>query len=202
MKRCKLELFDRTFRKKGFRRIAGVDEAGRGPLAGPVVAAAVILPENIRLEGVNDSKKLSPQKREKLFQEILSVAESVGIGYVFPWDIDRMNILKASFKAMEQAVINLRVPPDLVLVDGPYKLSLTCAQIGIAGGDSKSFSIAVASIVAKVFRDRIMCCYHRIYPDYGFDGHKGYPTKAHLEALSKFGPSPIHRKSFRSLKEL
>lgn len=202
MKRCNPELnfFDNTFRENGFRRIAGVDEAGRGPLAGPVVAAAVILPEDIFIEGINDSKKISPVKRERVFQQILSIAESVGIGYAPPWDIDEMNILNASLKAMEKAVGSLEVVPDMVLIDGPYRLSISCAQRGIPGGDAKSLSIAAASIVAKVFRDRIMCCYHRLYPDYGFDHHKGYPTKAHLDALLRLGPSPIHRRSFRIVK--
>lgn len=200
MKRCnssELKAFDRSFREEGFSCIAGVDEAGRGPLAGPVVAAAVVLPETIDLDGINDSKKLSPQRREKLFQDILNVSLSVGIGYVLPRDIDRTNILNASLIAMERAVSSLKMSPDLVLIDGPYKLSLGCRQIGIPGGDARSLSIAAASIIAKVFRDRLMCCYHRLYPDYGFDRHKGYPTRAHLEALAKLGPSPIHRLSFR-----
>ncbi|MCX7822938.1 MAG: ribonuclease HII [Syntrophobacterales bacterium] len=194
-----LELFDRLFRNEGFNLIAGVDEAGRGPLAGPVVAAAVILPEGAIFDGARDSKKLSPEKRESLFQEILSLSLSVGVGYVLPWDIDKMNILKASLKAMEKAICALKICPDLVLIDGPYRLSLPYPQVGIPRGDTKSLSIAIASIVAKVFRDRLMCCYHRLYPDYGFDRHKGYPTKGHLEALANLGPSPIHRRSFRGV---
>jgi ribonuclease HII len=188
--------FDRSVRSEGFKRIAGVDEAGRGPLAGPVVAAAVVLPENITIKGINDSKKLSPARREELFQEILHLAE-VGIGYVCPDEIDTVNILNASLKAMERALRVLTPPPDIVLVDGPYKVKLDCCQRGIVGGDAKSLSIAAASIVAKVFRDRLMSFYHRIYPAYGFNQHKGYPTKYHIEALAKFGPSPIHRKSFK-----
>jgi len=190
--------FDRSVRAEGFKRIAGVDEVGRGPLAGPVVAAAVILPEHINIDGINDSKKLSPARREELFQEILRLAE-VGIGYVCPDEIDTVNILNASLNAMERALRMLTPPPDIVLVDGPYKIRLDCYQRGIVGGDSKSLSIAAASIVAKVFRDRLMSFYHRIYPAYGFDRHKGYPTKYHLEAIAKFGPSPIHRRSFKQV---
>ncbi|MEJ5300259.1 MAG: ribonuclease HII [Thermodesulforhabdaceae bacterium] len=203
MKRCRalsrisetLADFDRIVRAEGFSRIAGVDEAGRGPLAGPVVAAAVILPENINLNGINDSKKLSPARREELFQEILYLAE-VSISYVSPEEIDSINILKASLKAMKLAIEGLTPSPDIALIDGPYEIEVDCCNRGIAGGDSKSLSIAAASIVAKVFRDRLMNFYHRLYPDYGFDQHKGYPTRYHLESLAKFGPSPIHRKSF------
>lgn len=204
MRRCSstdLRIFDRSFRDEGFSCIAGVDEAGRGPLAGPVVAAAVVLPENVTLDGINDSKKLSSQKRERLFQEILNTSLSTGIGYVLPRDIDRTNILHASLRAMERAISCLTVLPDLVLIDGPYRLSIAFRQIGIPGGDAKSLSIAAASIVAKVFRDRLMSRYHMLYPDYGFDRHKGYPTKAHLEALASLGPSPIHRLSFQPCKE-
>jgi len=179
--------------------VAGIDEAGRGPLAGPVVAAAVILPPGVDLPAVNDSKKLTPAQRESCYEKILARARAVGVGCIDAGEIDGMNILQATFAAMVQAVGNLETPPDYLLIDGPYKLSLAIAQEGIPGGDGRSLSIAAASIVAKVRRDRLMRDYHAIYPCYGFESHKGYGTAQHLEALRVHGPCPIHRRSFRGV---
>lgn len=190
--------FERRIWKTG-RTPAGVDEVGRGPLAGPVVAAAVILPEQCPIVGLNDSKRIKPQKREILFAEIKSAAISVGIGMVDAQEIDRINILQATLRAMEIAVVNLSPKPDYLLIDGDLSLSLQIPQEGIIKGDSKSFSIAAASIVAKVTRDRIMEEYHKIYPQYNFKKHKGYPTREHLEALEKYGPCPLHRRTFKGV---
>jgi len=178
---------------------AGVDEAGRGPLAGPVVAAAVILPRECEIYGLDDSKKLSHQKRESLFEKIKTSALSVGIGLVGPEDIDKMNILRAALLAMEIAVKNLNPKPDTLLIDGNARTSLLVEQETIIKGDSICYSISAASIIAKVTRDSLMDDYHKIYPQYNFKKHKGYPTKAHLEALREFGPSPIHRKTFNGV---
>jgi len=187
--------------KQGFRTLAGVDEVGRGPLAGPVVAACVVFPQNFLLSGVNDSKKLTSTKREKLFDQILRNAQEVGIGIVGERTIDRMNILNASLKAMWKAVNQLRNLPEFILVDGNQKIpNLLLPQMPVVKGDSQSLSIAAASIVAKVTRDRIMLKYHRKYPEFAFAEHKGYATKAHVEALKTFGPCQIHRKSFKPVK--
>jgi len=187
--------------KQGFRTLAGVDEVGRGPLAGPVVAACVVFPQNFLLSGVNDSKKLTSTKREKLFDQILKNAQEVGIGIVGERTIDRMNILNASLKAMWKAVNQLKHLPEFILVDGNQKIpNLLLPQMPVVKGDSQSLSIAAASIVAKVTRDRIMLKYHRKYPEFCFAEHKGYATKAHVEALKTFGPCQIHRKSFKPVK--
>jgi ribonuclease HII len=178
---------------------AGVDEAGRGPLAGPVVAAAVILPEECEIDGLNDSKKLSPKKRETLFNQIKSLGIVTGVGIVEPEEIDRINILRAALLAMEIAVKSLNPQPDYLLIDGNIRTSLLIPQETIVKGDSRCFSIAAASIVAKVTRDSIMDDYHKIYPEYDFRRHKGYPTKEHIEALRKFGPCPIHRRTFNGV---
>jgi len=178
---------------------AGVDEAGRGPLAGPVVAAAVILPKECRIDGLNDSKKLSSEKREILFDRIKTLAVSIGVGVIEPEEIDRINILRAALLAMEIAVNNLDRQPDFLLIDGNTRTSLLIPQETVVKGDSKCYSIAAASIIAKVTRDSIMEGYHDIYPEYNFKKHKGYPTREHLEAIRKFGPSPIHRKTFRGV---
>jgi len=178
---------------------AGVDEAGRGPLAGPVVAAAVILPRECEIYGLDDSKKLSHQKRVSLFEKIQTSAVSIGIGIVGPEDIDRMNILRAALLAMEIAVKNLNPLPDALLIDGNARTSLIVPQQTIIKGDSICYSISAASIIAKITRDSIMDDYHKIYPQYDFKKHKGYPTKDHLEALKNFGPSPIHRKTFNGV---
>lgn len=191
--------WERAAEREGYRTLAGVDEVGRGPLAGPVVAAAVILPPGVHLPGVADSKSLSPVQREVCCKRILDCARSVGIGCVEAAEIDRINILKAAFRAMVQAVEALDITPDFLLIDGPYSLPLPMAQRGIPRGDQRSLSIAAASIVAKVHRDRIMCRYHALYPTYGFDRHKGYGTPLHLAALRREGPCPIHRMSFRGV---
>ncbi|MGH7908433.1 MAG: ribonuclease HII [Thermodesulfobacteriota bacterium] len=178
---------------------AGVDEAGRGPLAGPVVAAAVILPEECEIQGLNDSKKLSHQKREILFDQIKAVAVSIGVGIIEPDEIDRINILRATLHAMENAVKRLDPRPHFLFIDGNIRTSLLIPQETITGGDSTCNSIAAASIIAKVTRDLIMYDYHNIHPEYNFKKHKGYPTKEHFEALRKFGPCPIHRKTFKGV---
>ncbi|MCX5725817.1 MAG: ribonuclease HII [Candidatus Saganbacteria bacterium] len=184
-------------RANGIRYIAGIDEAGRGPLAGPVVAAAVILPHKTIIRGLDDSKKLSPKKREKLYIEIQKKAVSIGVGIVSEKVIDRINILQATLRAMHEAVERLSITPEHILVDGDKKIpSLSLNQTAIPKGDSKCSSIAAASIIAKVTRDRIMVKLDAEYPGFGFAIHKGYGTKAHKKALRKYGRSPIHRLSF------
>ena len=191
--------FEREAHRRGYQLVSGIDEVGRGPLAGPVVAAAVVLPQNVQLQGIKDSKDLTATQREVSCQDILSCASAVGIGCVEPADIDRINILQATFQAMIQAIENLQHPPDFLLIDGPYTLPLTIPQKGIPRGDQRSLSIAAASIVAKVYRDRLMCEYHTLYPAYGFAQNKGYGTAKHLEALRRHGPCPLHRLSFRGV---
>lgn len=176
--------------------VCGIDEAGRGPLAGPVVASAVILPPECRILYVNDSKKLSAKKREELYPVIMEQALSVGIGMASPQRIDEINILQATYEAMREAVQNLSVMPDILLNDAVTIPGIAVTQIPIVKGDAKSISIGAASIIAKVTRDRLMEEYDRIMPEYGFASHKGYGTKAHIEALRAHGPSPIHRRSF------
>lgn len=181
--------------------IAGVDEAGRGPLAGPVTAAAVILPDNHTITGLSDSKKLSASHREKLYDEIYNNAVSIGIGIVEVNDIDKINILQATYKAMFKALGNLNSKPDKALVDGSTLPNQIIPNEGIIKGDDKVDCIRAASIIAKVTRDRIMEQYDVIFPEYGFAKHKGYGTKVHLEKLRKHKASLIHRKSFRPVKE-
>lgn len=176
---------------------AGVDEAGRGPLAGPVVAAAVVFPRECRLDGINDSKKLSSKRREELLCEIKKCALTTAVAIIEPEIIDQINILRASLLAMEQAVNKLDTQPDYVLIDGNYPIRTQIRQETMIKGDAKCCSIAAASILAKVTRDAIMCDYHFLFPQYNFKRHKGYPTREHLEAIRKFGPSPIHRKTFK-----
>ena len=178
--------------------ICGIDEAGRGPLAGPVAAAAVILPKDCRICYINDSKKLSEKKREALYDEIMEQAVSVGVGLVGPERIDEINILQATYEAMREAVGNLSVCPDVCLNDAVTipGLSDSIRQIPIIKGDAKSLSIAAASIIAKVTRDRLMREYEKRYPGYGFEGHKGYGSKEHIEAIRRLGVTPIHRRSF------
>lgn len=181
----------------GMANVAGVDEAGRGPLAGPVVAAAVILPPLFTLDRVDDSKRLRPEIRGELHKAIMRAAVAVGVGIVDEKTIDRINILEAALKAMDEAVHALCVQPDFILVDGNRLPLWEFPSRAVIGGDRASFSVAAASIVAKVTRDRIMVEYHRVYPEYGFDRHKGYGTPQHIAAISKFGLSDIHRRSFR-----
>lgn len=193
--------FESLARKQGFLVIAGVDEAGRGPLAGPVVAAAVILPVGLYIDGVNDSKKLTESKRNILFDAIMQQAVSVGVGVSDSQAVDRINILQATLRAMETAVAALSPQPDCLLIDGISKTALQYHQKTIKKGDSLSLSIAAASIIAKVTRDRMMEEYDLLYPGYGFAGHKGYGSAAHMAAIAALGPTPIHRLTFRGVKE-
>lgn len=179
-----------------FASICGIDEVGRGPLAGPVVAGAVILPKNCDILYLNDSKQLSEKKREELYDEIMEKAVAVGIGMASPQRIDEINILQATYEAMRMAIANLSVAPDLLLNDAVRIPEVEIRQVPIIKGDAKSISIAAASIVAKVTRDRMMVEYDKIFPEYGFAGNKGYGSAAHIEALKEFGPTPIHRASF------
>jgi ribonuclease HII len=182
--------------QEGFCTVCGIDEAGRGPLAGPVFAAAVILPAGCTIKGINDSKKLSPQKREALFDEIEAGAVSYGIGFATEEEIDEINILQATFRAMKRAFDALKILPDLALVDGNRMPTLGVETRTIVRGDALSASIAAASILAKVSRDRLMRQVDEIYPQYGFAKHKGYGTAYHVEMLKKYGPCPVHRRTF------
>ncbi|GBD39222.1 Ribonuclease HII [bacterium HR37] len=175
----------------------GVDEAGRGPLAGPVVAAAVILPRGCKIEGLKDSKQLPPKRRENLFRHIQNTAIAISTGIVEAEEIDELNILKATIIAMERAIKSLEIQPLFVLIDGNIKTSIKIPQKAVIKGDSIYPSIAAASIVAKVTRDSLMDYYHSVYPQYNFIKNKGYPTKEHIDALRRFGPCPIHRKTFK-----
>jgi len=191
--------FDKVFEDNGRYLLAGVDEAGRGPLAGPVVAASVVLPYNLKLDGINDSKKLSEEERNRLYDEIMDKAIAVGVGIVEPQIIDQINILQATFKAMEDAVFNMEQEIDLILVDGNQTIPLANANIkqhSIVKGDYKSISIAAASIIAKVTRDRIMIEYDSLYPNYNWKSNKGYGSFDHKTAIKEFGPTKIHRMSF------
>ena len=190
----KLCAYEKEYAK--YQHICGIDEVGRGPLAGPVVAGAVILPKDCRILYIDDSKKLSAQKRESLYDEIMTEAVSVGIGIVSPARIDEINILNATYEAMRDAVSQLGVRPDILLNDAVTIPGIEIRQIPIIKGDAKSISIAAASIVAKVTRDRLMEEYDKILPDYSFASNKGYGAPIHIDALKKVGPSPIHRKSF------
>lgn len=179
-----------------FSCICGIDEAGRGPFAGPVVAGAVILPVGLKIEGLNDSKQVSPKRREELYDIIMDQAVSVGVGMASPGQIDEINILQATYEAMKHAVADLDVVPDLLLNDAVTIPQIPIRQVGIIKGDGRSLSIAAASIIAKVTRDRMMVDYNEIYPEYGFAKNKGYGSKEHIEALKKYGPCPIHRSTF------
>ena len=190
-----LELENKA-QEAGFQAVCGIDEAGRGPLAGPVFAAAVILPPGLIIEGLNDSKKLSEKKREELFDVIRRDAAAYGIGMADHKEIDRLNILQATFLAMKRAVEALSRTPDLLLVDGNRDPGLGIETMTIVKGDGKSASIAAASVLAKVSRDRFMLELDREYPAYQFAQHKGYPTKAHYQAIRENGISPVHRKTF------
>jgi len=206
-----LELFDRAslttlhfeqqLAARGYRAVAGVDEAGRGPLAGPVVAAAVILPETFDLPGLTDSKQLSASARATLFPRIRHQARAVGVGIIDATEIDRINILQATLRAMALAIGRLKVAADALLIDGITPVPLPLYQQTLKKGDSRSLSIAAASVIAKVVRDRMMEGYERRYPGYGLGGHKGYGSAAHRQAIADLGPSPIHRCSFRGVRE-
>lgn len=197
-----LTLFEKAARQRGHSLIAGLDEAGRGPLAGPVVAAACIIPHDLFIPGVDDSKKLTPSMRAALFEKLTSDTRiQFGIGIVSWQQIDAINILQATIEAMLQSIRNLSLVPDLLLVDGLHLLhpSIPCEKI--IKGDQKSQSIAAASIIAKETRDRIMEEYHQQWPHYGFNKHKGYGTENHMAAIAQYGPCPIHRMSFKPFKE-
>lgn len=189
---------ERAVRRQGFKFVAGVDEVGRGCLAGPVVAAACIVPKGVLIPGVNDSKKLTPEMREQLFP-LLTSKTHFSIGIIDHQKIDEVNIYQASILAMLEAIQNLTPTPDHLLVDGmDLKTLIPCQKI--IGGDAKSYCIAAASIIAKVTRDRMMCVYHEQWPEYGFNQHKGYATAQHTKAIEKHGPCPIHRMTFAPLK--
>ncbi len=188
--------YENKHRSEGYTAICGLDEAGRGPLCGPVVAAAVILPEGLIIEGLNDSKKISEKKREALFDIIKESAIAYAVAEASPEEIDEINILNASMLAMRRAVEALSVKADFALIDGNCSRGFSIPTETIVGGDAKSFSIAAASILAKVTRDRMCIELDREYPEYGIAKHKGYPTKDHMEAVRKYGIAPIYRKSF------
>lgn len=193
--------FEELARRRGYRAVAGIDEAGRGPLAGPVVAAAVILPEEFDLPGLNDSKQISEKKRNELYPLIYEQAIAVGIGVSRAQEIDQINILQATLKGMSRAVGRLSVVPDYLLVDGITPVPLGIEQNTLKKGDSRSLSIAAASVIAKVVRDRIMCSYDKHYPQYGFAGHKGYGSQKHRDAIANHGPCVCHRLTFAGVKE-
>jgi ribonuclease HII len=193
---------ERSLWRSGITKIAGVDEVGVGPLAGPVLAAAVILPEGVMLRGVDDSKKVTAALREKLAEKIHAAALGIGIGIVDPEEIDRLNIYRAALEAMRRAVTALPVTPEHVLVDARQIPQLSVPQTALIKGDARSYCIAAASIVAKVARDRIMCELDQRYPEYGFRDHMGYGTAQHLAAIDRHGPSPVHRRSFAPVRDL
>ena len=205
LERARLETmraYERDCMQKGYSLICGIDEAGRGPLAGPVVAGAVILPEDCEIFGLNDSKKLSPGRREELYEEVTDKALAYGVGVVGPARIDEINILQADYEAMCEAIGQLSVMPQILLNDAVMIPQVKLPQVSIIHGDAKSVSIAAASIVAKVVRDRMMTEYDSLFPEYGFAQHKGYGTAEHYAAIKKYGPCMIHRKSFlRNLDE-
>ena len=188
--------YESEYYASGARYVCGVDEAGRGPLAGPVCAAAVVLPAGLDIEGLNDSKKLSAKKREDLFDVITQKAITYAIGWADEKEIDQYNILNATYMAMNRAISKLSVNPDITLIDGNRSDGIQYSNKCIVGGDGKSANIAAASILAKVSRDRYMIDMSRDYPEYLFDKHKGYPTKLHYEMIRKYGPCPIHRVTF------
>ncbi|RLA87505.1 MAG: ribonuclease HII [Deltaproteobacteria bacterium] len=189
------------WRAQGLVRLVGVDEVGRGPLAGPVVAAAVILPPQVELDGLTDSKRLSPDRRELFDHQIRRQALAYAIQAVAVFEIDRQGIMAASLQAMAQAVQALPGEPEMVLVDGPWRLPLDYPQQSVVRGDARCLSIAAASVLAKVYRDRQMIVYHRRYPQYNFARHKGYGTAEHREAIRRWGPCALHRRTFRGVRE-
>ena len=186
--------YEREYSSLGY--VCGIDEVGRGPLAGPVVAGAVILPKDCDILYINDSKKLSEKKREELYDIIMEKAVAVGLGYATPERIDEINILQATYEAMREAIRNLSVVPDILLNDAVTIPEISIKQVPIIKGDAKSISIGAASIVAKVTRDRLMVEYDKVFPEYHFASNKGYGAAAHIEALKKYGPTPIHRRTF------
>lgn len=189
-----MRFYERKYEHLGY--VCGIDEAGRGPLAGPVVAGAVILPRDCEILYLNDSKQLSEKRREELFHEIQEKAVAVGVGIIGPRGIDEINILQATYEAMCEAIGQLKVMPQILLNDAVTIPQVTIPQVPIVKGDAKSLSIAAASVVAKVTRDRMMREYDDLMPEYGFAGHKGYGSSAHIAAIKKYGPSPIHRATF------
>jgi ribonuclease HII len=196
-----LWIFEKKARDAGGRFIAGIDEAGRGPLAGPVVSAAVILPEGADLPGIDDSKKLTPARRSRFYERLYRVARAIGIGVVDAAEIDRVNILQATLRSMAMAVANLQPRPDHLLIDGIFTIASDLPQQAITKGDSLSISIAAASIVAKVTRDRIMVQVDSLFPEFGFGRHKGYPTRTHRAAIRNHGCCPVHRRTFKGVRE-
>ena len=192
---------ERELWRQGHRHVAGVDEVGVGPLAGPVVAAAVVFPAEVRISGVDDSKKLTAATRERLGEEIRARAIAVGVGVVSVEDVDRLNVYRAALEAMRLAVTALHVPLDYLLVDARTVPGISVPQLPIVKGDARSFSIAAASIIAKVTRDALMVELAARYPEYGFADHMGYGTRAHLEAIERYGPCPAHRRSFAPIRQ-
>lgn len=192
-----LKKIDKEFFDKGVKYIAGIDEAGRGPLAGPVVVASVILPQDSMIEGINDSKKVSEAKREKLYDLIINESISYGIGIIYQDEIDEINILQATKKGLTEAIKQMEIKPNIIMVDALNGIdTLGIPYKSIIKGDAKCYSIAAASIIAKVTRDRIMREWDKVYPEYGFGSHKGYGTAKHIAAIREFGPCPIHRRTF------
>ena len=196
-----MDAFELACQQSGYKQIAGIDEAGRGALAGPVIAAAVILPLNCSIDGLKDSKQLTPKQRDRLYDEIYNVAVSIGIGSVDNRVVDELNVLEATLLAMRQAIEELSPRPDYLLVDGINFPATEIQGEAIKKGDSRSYSIAAASIIAKTTRDRIMTELDRTYPNYGFQKHKGYPTSQHRHAIAQFGVSDIHRQTFKLLPD-
>jgi ribonuclease HII len=193
------QFYEFQARLAGYSIVAGIDEAGRGPLAGPVVAAAVILPEDVTLSGVRDSKKMSERAREEAFSLIESTAIGFSVAVVNSHDIDKDNILQATRKAMKEAALTLDPQPDYLLIDGIYPVDLPIQQRCVIKGDDLSLSISAASVLAKVYRDRIMYSYDRLYPHYGFSSNKGYGTPGHIKAITRYGPCHIHRLTFKGV---
>lgn len=192
-----LHYFEERFRDEG--HIAGVDEAGRGCLAGPVVAASVILPKKLDIPGLKDSKQLTAIQRDEFYDIIRDKALAWGVGIIEPWEIDRINILRASLKAMKIAVDEMKIKPSLLFIDGPYPIESRLPQKTLKKGDARSITIAAASVIAKVTRDRMMVEFQRRYPDFSFSIHKGYGTELHMKELKQHGPTPIHRMTFAPL---
>ncbi len=193
---------EREFWRSGLTLVAGVDEVGVGPLAGPLVAAAVIVPRDLRVRGVDDSKRLSARRREELARELHAAAGGVGIGVVEVAEVDRLNVYHAALEAMRRAVLALPVRPQHIVVDARHIPGIDVPQTSLVKGDARSYSVAAASIVAKVARDRLMCDLDAVYPAYGFRHNMGYGTPDHLAAIERFGPSPVHRRSFAPVREL